>query len=136
VVRVEAEALAALDAMRQLLTAATSGDLSSNGETVEPKTVREWLASNLPSAVQQFADALLGETALPQDASADALLELVARRKVVSVDEAAQATSWPKEKIEGYARSHPLAIRWFGGTCPVVCLAVASVSTKETGYGG
>ena len=137
VVRVEAEALAALDAMRHLLTAATSGDLSSNGEAVEEKTVREWLAKNLPSEVQRFADALLGEAVAPhEDASAGALLELVSRCKVVSVDEAALATSWPKEKIEVYARTHPLDIRWFGGSCPVVCLAVASVSTKEADYAG
>jgi hypothetical protein len=137
VIRVEKEALAALDAMRQLLTAATSGDLSSNGEAVEPKTVREWLAKNLPSEVQRFADALLGEAAPPlQDAGADALLELAGRRKVVSVDEAALATSWAKEKIEEYARTHPLDIRWFGGARPVVCLAVASASTGETDYAG
>ena len=137
VVRVEAEALAALDAMRQLLTAATSGDLSLNGEAVEPKTVREWLARNLPSEVRRFTNSILDEGAPPlEDAGADALLELVGRRKVVSVDEAVKATSWPKEKIEGYARTHPLDIRWFGGSCPVVCLAVASASTKETGYVG
>jgi hypothetical protein len=137
VVRVEAEALAALDAMRQLLTAATSGDLSSNGEAVEPKTVCEWLKKNLPPEVRQFTDALLGNSVtLREDAGADALLELVGRRKVVSVDEAAQATSWPKEKIEGYARAHPLDVRWFGGSCPVVCLAVAAPSTKETSYAG
>jgi hypothetical protein len=135
VIRVEKEALAALDAMRQLLTAATSGDLSSNGEALEPRTVREWLAKNLPSEVQRFADSLLGEAAPPlQDAGADALLELAGRRKVVSVDEAALATSWSKERIEEYARTHPLDIRWFGGACPVVCLAVASSSTGETGY--
>jgi hypothetical protein len=134
-VRVEAEALAALDAMRQLLTAATSGDLSSSGEAVEEKTVREWLRKNLPSEVQRFAAELLGEAAVAQqDIGADGLLELVGRRKVVSVDEAARATSWPKEKIEDYARTHPLDIRWFGGSCPVVCLAVAAASTKDTGH--
>jgi hypothetical protein len=137
VIRVEKDALAALDAMRKLLTAATSGDLSSNGETVEAKTVREWLAKNLPPEVERLAAELLGEAAAPQlDARAEALLELVGRRKLVSVDEAAQATSWPKEKIEGYARTHPLDIRWFGGSCPVVCLAVASASTTETDDAG
>jgi hypothetical protein len=137
VIRVEKDALAVLDAMRKLLTVATSGDLSSNGETVEAKTVREWLAKNLPPEVERLAAELLGEAAAPQlDSRAEALLELVGRRKVVSVDEAAQATSWPKEKIEGYARTHPLDIRWFGGSCPVVCLAVASASTKETDYAG
>lgn len=116
VVRVEAEALAALDAMRQLLTAATSGDLSSNGETVDAKTVREWLAQNLPQEVHGLVAALVGEEK-PFDGAADALLELMEGRKVMSAAEAAQAISWTRERIEEYARTHPLVVRWFGGVC-------------------
>jgi len=135
-VRVEAEALAALDAMRQLLTAATSGDLSSNGETIEAKTVREWLSRNLPQEVQALAVQLLNEeTPTHQDLSPDVLLELISRRKVVSLDEVVRATSWPREEIEDYARTHPLHVRWFGGSCPVVCQAVVAGSQKEIPHG-
>jgi hypothetical protein len=136
-IRVEAEALTALDAMRRLLTSATSGDLSLNGEAVDAKTVREWLSKNLPPEVERLASELLGEAAAAeQDINSDALLELVGLRKVVSVDEASQTTSWSKEKIEEYARTHPLLIRWFGGSCPVVCLAFAAASATETDYAG
>jgi len=131
-VHVEAEALAALDAMRKLLTAATSGDLSSNGEAVEEKTVREWLARNLPQPVKRFAAELLGEGEV--DPNPDALLELVGSRKVVSVAEAVQAISWPRDRIEDYARTHPMNIRWFGGPCAVVCLAVTSDATREINH--
>ncbi len=135
-VRVEAEALAALDAMRQLLTTATSGDLSLDGETIEARTVREWLASNLPPEVEKLAAALLGETAAPApQPDADALIELIAKRKVVSLAEAAQAISWPKEKVENYARTHPSDIRWFGGICPVVCLAVGAAPAPSPADG-
>lgn len=132
VVRVEAEALAALDAMQQLLTEATSGDLSVNGETVEAATVREWLRENLPQPVQKFADALLGPMDSPFES--DALIELLGERKVVSVEEAAQAISWPRERVEEYARTNPLAVRWFGGSCPVVCLALAPDAAKEISH--
>jgi hypothetical protein len=134
-VRVEAEALAALHAVRQLLTAATSGDLSPNGEAVEAKTVREWLAQNLPREVRNLAaDLLDAETQQTENRSPDALLELIARRKVAPVDELAALTHWSKEEIEDYARTHPLHVRWFGGPCPVVCQAVAPDAAKENGY--
>jgi hypothetical protein len=118
--------------MRKLLTAATSGDLSSNGEAVEEKTVREWLARNLPQPVKQFAAALLGEEEV--DPNSDALLELVGTRKVVSVEVAVRVTSWPRDKIEHYARTHPMNIRWFGGSSPALCLAVTSDTAKESDH--
>jgi hypothetical protein len=82
--------------------------------------------------VKQFAAALLDGQEI--DPNPDALLELVRNRKVVSVDEAAQATSLPPEKIGDYARTHPMNIRWFGGSCPVLCLAVTSDATKEINH--
>jgi hypothetical protein len=59
VVRVEAEALAALDAMRRLLAVATGGDLSLGGDTVEGATVRDWLKRNLPTQITDFAGCIL-----------------------------------------------------------------------------
>lgn len=132
-VRVDVEALAVLDAMRQLLTAATSGDLSADGEAVEPTTVREWLRENLPHAVESLAAALLGEET--PAAGLDALLELLGQRKVMAVGEAAGTFEWPPEKVEEYARAHPLHLRWFGGVCPVVCLAVDAAAATETDDG-
>jgi hypothetical protein len=64
----------------------------------------------------------------------DALIELLGERKVVSVEEAAQAISWPRERVEEYARTNPLAVRWFGGSCPVVCLALAPDAAKEISH--
>src|SRR5262249_46581411 len=42
-----AEALAALDALRRLLSDAKSGELDNRGDTVELKTVQDWLAKHL-----------------------------------------------------------------------------------------
>jgi hypothetical protein len=126
VVRVDAEALAVLDAMQHMISLATSGDLSHSGDSLDVGKVREWLARNLPPAVVRFAAEILNERPYaPNDSHVDALLKLVGKLKVVSVDDAARATAWPKEQIENYARAHPHHLGLFGGSCPVVCQALA-----------
>jgi hypothetical protein len=54
------EVLAALDALRELLSDAKSGDLAFHGDTVAPQTVREWLKGHLPAALFEFVDEILG----------------------------------------------------------------------------
>ncbi len=126
-VRVEAEALAALDAMRHLLAAATSGDLSLGGDTVEGTTVRDWLRRNLPKQVIDLAGELTGEEAPTSiDCQTDALLDLLQNRKVVPLDEALRLTELTVEKIKAFAGRHPDRVCFFGGDQPVVCLAVAT----------
>jgi hypothetical protein len=125
IVRVDAEALAALDAMKRLLAQAMSGDLSLGGNPVSPQTVRDWLKQNLPDPIIKFTSELLGEPAGPQELPPpDALLELLDRLKVLPVAEAVRATGLAPEKIEDYARTHPERIGYFGGACPAVCRAV------------
>jgi hypothetical protein len=132
VIRVEAEALAALDAMRRLVSAATSGDLSRNGDTVEPKTVREWLARNLPPQVARLAEEVLCETPpVPADPRKDALFDLIARMKVIPAGEAAGETGCTLEQLEDYAHAYPLHLRWFGGPCPVLCRAVVQTPAGD-----
>jgi hypothetical protein len=132
VIRVEAEALAALDAMRRLVAAATSGDLSRNGDTVEPKTVREWLARNLPPQVANLAaEVLCEEPPVPADSHKDALLDLISRIKVIPAGEAVRETGCTLEQLEAYARAYPLHLRWFGGPCPVLCQAVVQPPAGE-----
>jgi hypothetical protein len=125
-VRIEAEALAALDAMRHLLATATSGDLSLGDDTVEGATVRDWLKRNLPKQVIDFAGELMGEGAQAEpDWQPDDLLNLLRDRKVVPLDEAALIEG-VADKIETFAKKHPDRICFFGGNQPVVCLAVAT----------
>lgn len=127
VVRIEAEALAALDAMRHLLATATSGDLSLGGDTVEGATVRDWLKRNLPKQFIDFAGELMDEGVLAEpDWRPDALLDLLQDRKVVPLDEAVHLIEVAADKIETFAKQHPERICFFGGNQPVVCLAVAT----------
>jgi hypothetical protein len=129
-VRVEAEALAALDAMRRLLATATSGDLSHDGLTVEGPTVRDWLKRNLPKQIIDFAEQLIGSKASPEpDWQPDALLDLLRGRKIVPLDEAVRLTDAAASKIEEFAKQHPDRICLFNGHQPVVCLAMANPAT-------
>jgi hypothetical protein len=132
VIRVEAEALAALDAMRRLVSAATSGDLSRNGDTVEPKTVREWLARNLPGQLAKLAEEVLCQApAVAADPRKEALFDLIAKMKVFPAGEAARETGCTLEQLEDYARAYPLYLRWFGGPCPVLCQAVVQAPAGD-----
>jgi hypothetical protein len=127
IVRVETEALAALDAMRHLLATATSGDLSSDGATVDGPTVRDWLKRNLPKQAIDFAEQLMGQEAPPEpEWQLDALLDLLRERKVVPLDEAIRLAEAAANKIEAFAKQHPDRICFFSGHQPVVCLAMAN----------
>lgn len=128
-IRIDAEAVAALDAMRRLLARATSGNLSLEGKTLSVQTVSEWLAANIPPGLTGFVEQLLGQRQRPPQA--DALLELLNHRKLVPLDEAVRLSHLQREEIEEYARSHPDQVQFLGGLCPVVCQTVT-----PGGYGG
>ena len=104
-VRPHAEAVAAMDAMRRLLAEATSGDLTHQGETVRPESVREWLAANLPDALRGLVDDVAGGSAAP--VRTDAALELLAAERVIEVTEMSRRLGWTVEQVEQYARTNP-----------------------------
>jgi len=52
--RPDAETLAALQALRSLISDARSGDLHDSGEPIGPKDGREWLFQNLDSRLTAF----------------------------------------------------------------------------------
>jgi hypothetical protein len=49
------EVLAELDALRELLSDAKSGDLACHGETVSPETAETWLSRQLSPGLREFA---------------------------------------------------------------------------------
>src|SRR4029077_2485392 len=58
------EALAALDALRELLSDAKSGDLACRCKAIAPLPVEEWLTTHLPSPLHAFGDQILGKPIL------------------------------------------------------------------------
>jgi hypothetical protein len=59
------EALAALDALRELLSDAKSGDLSFGGETVAPQTVEDWLKAHVPLGLRDFVSEIAKDEPTP-----------------------------------------------------------------------
>ena len=115
----EPEVLYALDAMRNLITDAASGNLVHNGEPVPPASVREWLASNIPHVLQRFLDNLSRDAA-PGNGDAEPrfareLLDFINDRFVVSLHEAAQCIKVPDEEIAAYALGNPGQVGYLAG---------------------
>ncbi len=112
VVHPSKEVLAALDALRELLSDAKSGDLASAGDTISPRTVEEWLINNLPGSIRDFVDELFGRAdgreAIPNDAAdIEALSTLLDRENVVKIQTAAEALGRPIEYLVGVVNRHP-----------------------------
>ncbi|HEX8619619.1 MAG TPA: ATP-binding protein [Thermoanaerobaculia bacterium] len=88
VVRLSAEAYAALAALRRLLSDAAAGDLTLNGRPVEPEELKTWLATNTPAAVIEAVRAVAGEAAdtPSQQELASRVQELLVGRWIVALD--------------------------------------------------
>lgn len=125
-----AEAVAALDAVQLLLSRSKSEDLNHAGESVAFETVRQWLAANLPPALDDLADQLRdGSAAVPE-----ALLELLGREKILTVDDAAARLGSESAQVLNDARSCPDQVALLAGPPAVLFRLVA----EETGgdHGG
>jgi hypothetical protein len=86
------EALYALDALRRLMAAAKSGNVTLKGESIRTQAVSEWLNEHLPDSIEDFLGEITSSAALPlpQEVSKrEDLLELVEQRCVIPVDDAA-----------------------------------------------
>lgn len=115
-----AEALAALDAMRQLLADARAGDLSFDGETVSPDSVIEWLRREIPEPLRDLAAAF--ESA-PEPASStlrEDLLEILQEENLLAAADAARRLDCRPDDLRHLAARCPELFGWLAGTPPVV----------------
>ncbi len=121
-VRPSTESLASLDVLRGLLSDARSGDLANDGETIEPKTVAEWVSANMPPPLRQ----LIHEIFEPNiaEAAPEGLLDLLQERRIIRLDEAAKELAQPVARIEQWARSNAGRIGMLTGP-PVVLFRCA-----------
>lgn len=96
------EALYALDALRRLLAAAKSGNVTLKGEAIRLQTVAEWLIDHLPDALEDFLKEITTSAALPlprEVSSREDLLDLINQRCVVSIDAAANELNLSKPEV-------------------------------------
>jgi hypothetical protein len=102
------EALAALSALRSLLSDARAGDLAARGETVPEATVAGWLRQNLDEALADLCDALEARAPEPGGgALLRDLAELMLRRFVAPLDAAAAELGTSADVALAAARRHP-----------------------------
>ncbi|HYC93881.1 MAG TPA: ATP-binding protein [Thermoanaerobaculia bacterium] len=88
VVRLSAEAYAALAALRRLLADAAAGDLTLDGRPIQPDELKAWLAQHTPSAVEEAVRAVTGDAAdtASQQELASRVQELLVGRWIVPLD--------------------------------------------------
>ncbi|MGE5193221.1 MAG: hypothetical protein ACM3U2_12060 [Deltaproteobacteria bacterium] len=128
------EALAALDALRELLSDAKSGDLACQGRAISPQTVEEWLTTHVSAPLRDFGEEVLG---MPNDAGPnasdtrdiEALNGLLAQQPMLSLEEAARSLRRPIEEVAAAARRHP---RLFGLLGQPPTTLFRAVSTAES----
>ncbi len=109
-IRPSHEVLAALDALRRLLSDAKAGDLSNQGATVTPETVQEWLARNMPAVLQDFLEEIVAYPGIGGRIEGidffDRLQELLIEHPVISIQEAAVKLETGAPEIELNARAN------------------------------
>jgi hypothetical protein len=88
VVRLSAEAYAALAALRRLLADAAAGDLTLEGNPVRPEELRTWLAQHAPAELIEAVHAIAGAPAdsSTQQEIAARVQELLHGRWIVPID--------------------------------------------------
>jgi hypothetical protein len=88
VVRLSAEAYAALAALRRLLADAAAGDLTLDGRPVQPEELKAWLAKNTPAPIIDAVRAVAGEAedTPSQQELASRVQELLVGRWIVPLD--------------------------------------------------
>jgi AAA ATPase-like protein len=102
-----AEALATLDALRRLLSDAKSGELENRGDTVELKTVQDWLARHLAVELKDVLNEMApGDVMPPPEELYEEIAELLGRQHIVSVADAAALLGRKVEEVEACAQTH------------------------------
>jgi hypothetical protein len=116
------EALAALQAIHNMITSARSGDLTQDGEEISEQAVTQWALSNLPPQLEKLRDDLIGRE--PPDPAQAKLAALLAERKVLEAEVAARELSMTMEEVSACARRHPMRFGLLAGPPMVLFQAI------------
>jgi hypothetical protein len=123
-VPVSQEAVEALAALRRLLADAQSGDLAHRGDSIPVGAVEQWIAGNLPAALEP----LIAEVGAP-DLLSPKLADLLAQLKIVSLEDAARELEARPEEVESCARRDPRLFGMLGGATPALFQPVEAESS-------
>jgi hypothetical protein len=125
------EALAALQAIHNMITAARSGDLTQDGQGIGEQEVTQWSLANLPPQLENFRADLIGRE--PPDPALAKLAALLAERKVVAAEIAARELSMTMEEVSACARRHPMRFGLLAGP-PMVLFQTIEGSPPEISH--
>jgi hypothetical protein len=117
------ESVESLAALRRLLADAQSGDLAYRGDPVSSTRVEQWIAGHLPTTLEP----LVSEIEVP-DLLSPKLADLLAKRKIVSLHEAAHELESRPEEVESCARRDPRLFGVLGGSTPALFQPVEAES--------
>lgn len=123
------EALAALHAIRDLITNANSGALTLDGRAITEQEVSDWVLANLPPQVEELRTALVdGPEAA--DATLPELARFVSLRRIVAAETAARELALPLEEVTACARRYPMHFGLLEGPPLVLFKAVEGPSPE------
>jgi len=135
---VSAEALAALEAIRAILSDARAGDLTHEGETVGPETVEAWIKTRLldESLEQLVAELVHGATVSggsepTNPGLRDNALEVLQSRHVVALGELASEMKCPESVLIDVVASNDPAFGVLGSPPSVVFERVANAKEDD-----
>jgi hypothetical protein len=118
----DGETVAALQALRSLLSDAKSGDLHHEGDTLAPMTVQEWLSRNLDDSLISFFGNMVEISENESDEDLELMspiLEVLKRHRIIALEAVAKEVQQPLPLVEEAVRRHPGLIGWLEGP-PVV----------------
>ncbi|MEI7780819.1 MAG: hypothetical protein WCJ18_02700, partial [Planctomycetota bacterium] len=127
------EALAALEAIRSLISDSRAGDLDDRGQTIRPDTVEGWIREQLLdesierllAEIEHGDDEVRVEPAGVDAAARDAVLEVVQSSHVIAVDALAEATGLNADTVVAIASADESAFGTLGSPPAVIFERVA-----------
>lgn len=136
--------IAAIDALRGILSEAKAGDLANCGESISESAVSEWVIANLATRLTPLRDLL--EAILPRSGSAEPRLEtinsefnlsedigeLLALHFILSIDYLSVRLDRPSTLIEECVRQNPHRFGLLTGPPAVVFQPAPALSQPET----
>jgi hypothetical protein len=123
------EALNTLDALRRLLSDAKSGELDNRGDTVELKTVQDWLAQHLAAELKGVFSEFAPTDAMPPapEELYEEIAELLSGHHMVSVVDAAAFLSREVKDVEACAQRNSERLGALGDPPSVLFRLVADL---------
>jgi hypothetical protein len=124
-----AEALNTLDALRRLLSDAKSGELDNRGDTVELKTVQDWLVQHLAVELKDVFGEFAPTDAIPPPPEElyEEIAELLSGHHMVSVADAAAFLGREVEEVEACAQRNSERLGALGDPPSVLFRLVADL---------